>query len=181
MKHSALHEHGGMASALHPYDHDPRLAIEPRPYDHPDARRLLDELYLEQIGRYGFADAPDEDPTEFAPPTGLFLVAYAGDLPCACGGLRTYQPGIAEIKKMYVHPSHRDKGLGRRILSTLEDAARSNGARRIILETGSRNIEALTLYERAGYRTIPPYRDRDTAINRALAKELTPFPGTDPC
>jgi GNAT superfamily N-acetyltransferase len=168
-----------MAPARPSSDSNPRLVIQPRPYDHPDVRRLVDELYLEQIGRYGFADAPNEDPTEFAPPLGVFLVAYADDIPCACGGMRTYQPGIAEIKKMYVTPAHRGRGLGRRILDDLEQAARAAGARRIVLETGSRNTEALGLYVRAGYRAIPAYRDRDATINRALAKDLTPFPGAD--
>lgn len=77
-----------MAPARPSCDGDPRLVIQPRPYDHPDVRRLVDELYVEQIGRYGFADAPNEDPTEFAPPLGVFLVAYADDIPCACGGMR---------------------------------------------------------------------------------------------
>ena len=117
--------------------------------------------------------------TDVAPPLGVFLVAYADEIPCACGGMRTYQPGIAEIKKMYVTPAHRGRGLGRRILGDLEQAAHAAGARRIILETGSRNTEALGLYVRTGYRAIPAYRERDATINPALAKDLTPSPGAD--
>ncbi|WP_395107581.1 GNAT family N-acetyltransferase [Actinomadura sp. SCN-SB] len=163
-----------MAQALSPFDREHRYVIEPRPYDHPDVRRLTGELYLEQLARYGFADAPDDPADDFTPPQGLFLVAYAEGHPCACGGIRTYEPGVAEIKKMYVAPTFRGQGLARRILTKLEHAAQTNGARRIILETGSRNTEALALYARAGYRPIPAYRERDSTINRALAKDITP-------
>ncbi len=172
MTPSVLRDHGGMAPAKPPRDDDPHLVIQPRPYDHPDVRSLVDDLYLEQVGRYGFADAPNEDPTDFAPPLGVFLVAYADGIPCACGGMRAYRPGVAEIKKMYVTPTHRGRGLGRRILDNLEQAAHAASARRIILETGSRNTEALSLYIRAGHRAIPAYRERDATINRALAKDL---------
>ncbi|MFC4912970.1 GNAT family N-acetyltransferase [Actinomadura gamaensis] len=163
-----------MAQAPPPADHDHQLDLRPRPYDHPDARRLTTELYREQLARYGFADAPDDLPDSFAPPTGLFLVAYQDDTPCACGGIQAHAPGVAEIKKLYVASTHRRHGLGQRILTALEDAARAIGAERIILETGSRNVEALALYTHAGYHPIPAYRDRDTAINRALAKDLSP-------
>ncbi|GAA3971651.1 GNAT family N-acetyltransferase [Actinomadura viridis] len=162
-----------MAHALSPFERDHRRVVRPRPYDHPDARRLTNELYLEQLARYAAADAPIDAVEDFAPPKGLFLVAYADGVPCACGGIRTYGPGVAEIKKMYVAPAFRGHGLGRRILAALERAGQANGAVRFILETGSRNTEALALYARAGYRPIPAYRDRDATINRALAKDTT--------
>jgi GNAT superfamily N-acetyltransferase len=170
MTRSALRDHGEMAQALSSFDRGHRHVIEPRPYDHPDVRHLTGELYLEQLARYGFADAPDDSADDFAPPQGLFLVAYAAGLPCACGGIRTYESGVAEIKKMYVTPAFRGQGLGHRILAELEQADQANGAHRFILETGSRNTEALALYVHAGYRPIPAYRERDSSINRALAK-----------
>lgn len=162
-----------MAQAHSLLDDGHRYVIEPRPYDQPDVRHLTGKLYTEQLVRYGFADIPDDSIDEFLPPQGLFLVAYAHGVPCACGGVRTCAPGTVEIKKMYVVPEFRGQGLGHRILTELEQAAMAHGARRAILETGARNIEALALYAHAGYRPIPAYRDRDTTINRALAKELT--------
>lgn len=150
-----------------------QLEVRARPYDHPDVRGLTGALYREQLARYGFADAPDDLPAVFAPPCGLFLVAYADETPCACGGVQTHAPGVAEIKKLYVATSHRRHGLGQLILAALEETARTNGAQRIILETGSRNTEALALYTRAGYQPIPAYRERDATINRALAKDLS--------
>jgi GNAT superfamily N-acetyltransferase len=168
-----------MAHALSPFERDPRHVVQPRPYDHPDARQLTNELYLEQLARYGVADAPIDAVDDFAPPKGLFLVAYVDGVPCACGGIRTYEPGVAEIKKMYVAPALRGHGLGRRILGALERAGRASGAARFILETGSRNTEALALYARAGYQPVPAYRDRDSTINRALAKDTTPQQNAD--
>jgi GNAT superfamily N-acetyltransferase len=162
-----------MTAALSPSGQSHRHVIKPRPYDHPDVRHLTAALYLDQLTRYGFADAPDDAPCDFSPPGGLFLVAYLDDEPCACGGIRTYEPGTAEIKKMYVAPASRGHGLGRHILAELERAARTDGIHRCILETGSRNTEALALYTRAGYEPVPAYRERDASINRALAKELT--------
>ncbi|MCP2337285.1 GNAT family N-acetyltransferase [Actinomadura rupiterrae] len=161
-----------MAQAPTPPERVDQLDLRARPYDHPDARHLTAELYREQFDRYGFADAPDDPSDDFTPPSGLFLVAYEDEKPCACGGIHTHAPGVAEIKKLYVAPTHRRSGLGRRVLTALEDAARANGAKRIVLETGSRNVEALALYTRAGYHPIPAYRDRDASINRALAKDL---------
>ncbi|MEO3827346.1 GNAT family N-acetyltransferase [Actinomadura sp. B10D3] len=162
-----------MAHALSPFERDPRHVVQPRPYDHPDARWLTNELYLEQLARYDVADAPIDSVDDFAPPNGLFLIAYVDGVPCACGGIRTYEPGVAEIKKMYVAPAFRGHGLGRCILAALEQAGQANGVVRFILETGSRNTEALALYAHAGYYPIPAYRDRDSTINRALAKNAT--------
>ncbi|MFB4315119.1 GNAT family N-acetyltransferase [Actinomadura sp. 21ATH] len=162
-----------MAHGPSPCNHSTPHVVRPRSYDHPDARRLTHELYLEQLARYGAADAPVDAVDDFAPPAGLFLIAYVNGLACACGGIRTYEPGVAEIKKMYVAPDFRGHGLGRLILAALERAGQANGAVRFVLETGSRNTEALSLYAHAGYQPIPAYRDRDSTINRALAKNVS--------
>ncbi len=76
-------------------------------YDHPDVVRLVWALHDEQVGRYGFADAVEADPVEYAPPRGLFLVAYVDGVPSACGGYRTYDSATAtvELKKMYAVPA----------------------------------------------------------------------------
>lgn len=152
------------------------LTLVARRYDHPDAWALASALHADQLTRYGHADDPtDTTPEEFLPPAGLFLVGYHEIQPVACGGLRTLDPGThtAEIKRMFVAPAHRGHGYGSRVLAALEDAARTGGARRIVLETGARNLEALALYQQAGYEPIPPYTDgRNPTINRAFAKDL---------
>ncbi|MFI7644219.1 GNAT family N-acetyltransferase [Nonomuraea sp. NPDC049400] len=146
------------------------------PYDHPDALALVHALYDDQMERYGYADPAEAPPALFVPPQGLFLVSYVDDVPAACGGFRTYAPRAAtvEIKKMYTAPPHRGRGLGQRLLETLERAAVEHGAQWAILETGVRNTAALALYDRLGYQPTDRYiPGRDPAINRAFIKDLT--------
>ncbi len=152
------------------------IEIVERAYDHPDAVRLVQALYDEQIGRYGFADPVEADPAEYAPPRGLFLVAYVDGIPSACGGYRTYDPAGAtvELKKMYTVPELRGRGLGRMLGAELEQHAADHGARRAILETGARSHGALALVRLAGYQPTARYvTGRDPAINRAFAKDLS--------
>lgn len=150
------------------------LLLARRDYDHPEARALLQALHAEQLTRYGFADDPhDTDPSDFRAP-GLFVIGYMDERPVACGGCRPWDPLTFEIKRMYVSPDHRGRGFGRLILQRLEQQARTAGARRIILETGARNAEALGLYAKAGYHAIPTYAEaRDPEVNRAFAKTIS--------
>jgi GNAT superfamily N-acetyltransferase len=99
------------------------------------------------------------DPDEVAPGRGAFLVARAGDAPAGCGALRLLEGGDAEVKRMFVVPALRGRGVGRRILEALEAEARRLGARRLVLETGTRQLPAIALYRSAGLADIPPYGD----------------------
>ncbi len=98
------------------------IEIVERAYDHPDAVRLVQALYDEQVARYGLADPVGADPAEYAPPHGLFVVAYIDGVPSACGGYRPYGPATAtvELKKMYTVPDQRGRGLGRMVGARLE-------------------------------------------------------------
>jgi GNAT superfamily N-acetyltransferase len=96
------------------------------------------------------------DPEEVVEGKGAFLVAYAGATPVGCGAIRRLDSETAEIKRMYVDPSHRGHGIGRLVLARLEAEAHSLGVRRMVLETGVRQPEAITLYSRAGFRRLPP-------------------------
>lgn len=81
--------------------------------------------------------------------------------------------GIVELKKIYVVPELRGRGLGQLLFTALEQRAIERGARQIILESGVRNHAALGLFHSLGYRAIPRYVDsRDPKINRAFAKAL---------
>jgi putative acetyltransferase len=95
------------------------------------------------------------DPDEVAEGRGAFLVAYAEGNPVACGALRRLDADSAEIKRMYVGPGARGRGIGRAVLAALEAEARRLGVRRIVLETGTRQTEALALYAKAGFERIP--------------------------
>jgi GNAT superfamily N-acetyltransferase len=157
------------------------LVVHVRPYDHPDASRLVRSLFDDQTGRYGYADPVEADPAAYTPPSGLFLVGYLNGVPVACGGYRTFESCAAtvEIKKMYTVPDLRGHGLGQRILTDLEHSAARRGARHALLETGVRNIEALALYIGIGYQPTERYVEgRDPVINRAFVKELPSWPAT---
>jgi GNAT superfamily N-acetyltransferase len=131
--------------------------IRDEAYDSPAAARLIEEVQAEYVQRYGGPDDSPVDPTEFAPPDGMFLVGYLDGEPVATGGLRRRGVGEVEIKRMYVAPVARRNGLSRIMLAALEDRARATGATRIVLETGMKQPEAISLYESAGYERIDGY------------------------
>ena len=126
-------------------------------YDHPDAVLLIEQVQQEYVVRYGGRDRDSVDPAQFAPPLGLFLVGYLDGVPVACGGWRSQEPRTVEVKRMYVVPSARGRGLARAMLAELEYAARRAGHRRLILQTGSRQPEAVALYRSSGYGDIPKF------------------------
>ncbi|MGW1890207.1 GNAT family N-acetyltransferase [Streptomyces sp. NPDC002004] len=130
------------------------------PFDHPDAVKLNDRVQLEYAERYeDEGDVTPLDPQMFEPPRGLYLVVYdTTDTPVATGGWRTqnendegYADGDAELKRMYVVPEARGRGLSRRVLAALEEDARGAGRTRMVLETGARQPEAISLYASSGY------------------------------
>jgi GNAT superfamily N-acetyltransferase len=143
------------------------------PYDHPDAVLLIDEVQQEYVVRYGGPDGTEVAVAEFAPPLGLFLVGYVDGVPVTCGGWRAHVDGSVELKRMYVAPAARGRGLARAMLAELEATARRAGHRRLILETGLEQPEALALYRSSGYRDIPRfgyYADSPTSVH--LGKDL---------
>lgn len=126
-------------------------------YDHPDAVRLIGEVQQEYVVRYGGPDGTRVDPAEFAPPLGLFLIGYLDGEPVACGGWRAHGDGSAELKRMYVVPGARGRGLARALLAELELTAKRAGYRRLILETGQRQPEAIALYRSSGYTEVAKF------------------------
>ncbi|QFZ22817.1 GNAT family N-acetyltransferase [Saccharothrix syringae] len=149
-------------------------------YDHPDSAKLIAELQQVYVTRYGDGDITPVDPAQFAAPRGHFLVGYVDDVPVACGGWRAHdeaqhslRPGDAEIKRMYVADALRGRGLARRLLAALEDEARAQGRKRMVLETGTRQPEAISLYTSSGYTRIDNfgvYRDHPDSL--CFAKDL---------
>ena len=143
--------------------------------DQPAAKRLIRALDAELEERY-----PEEganhfrlDTDEVSGDRGVFLVAYLGDEPIACGAIRRLNEDDAEIKRMYVDPGTRGSGVGRRMLAELVSLGRGFGVKRIVLETGKRQVEALALYERAGFELIPRFGEyADSPLSLCLAKDL---------
>lgn len=130
----------------------------------PDVQLLVAEVQAEYVTLYGGPDDTPLDPTMFDAPSGAFFVGYVDDVPAAMGGWRL-RPDVvrlggglaAEIKRMYVAPSGRRRGLARAVLSHLEETARSSGAEVIVLETGIAQPEAIALYESSGYEQVEKF------------------------
>ena len=108
-------------------------------------------------------DNPPLRPAELRPPGGGYYVGYERAEPVAGGGLRRLGDGVAEIKRMYVRPDARSRGVAAALLRTLEDAARSLGYASVRLDTGPKQVHAQRLYRAAGYVEIPPYNDNPFA------------------
>ncbi|MBK5653070.1 MULTISPECIES: GNAT family N-acetyltransferase [Bradyrhizobium] len=92
-----------------------------------------------------------------AAPSAVFLVARVDGEALGAIAFRPIAPDHAEMKRMFVRADARGRGLGRRLLEALEDAARSRQITRISLETGIRQPEAIALYRASGYRECPPF------------------------
>jgi putative acetyltransferase len=129
------------------------------PWDHPHAEELRAAQRADIVARYGGDFEPGHRPT--AADIAVFVVAYDGETAIGCGAFRDLideQPTV-EVKRMYVRPQYRGRQIGQLILCDLETRARERGATRVRLETGTRQPEAVRLYERAGYRQIPNFGD----------------------
>ena len=85
------------------------------------------------------------------------LVVYENDLVVGCGGFKEYDKDTVEIKRMFVHPEHRKKGIASLILNTIENWAKEQGYKNFILETSPKLTSAISLYEKKGYHLIPNY------------------------
>jgi GNAT superfamily N-acetyltransferase len=103
---------------------------------------------------------PAAGPEQFSPPGGTFLVGFDDDGTVLCGGgVKRLSDGVAEIKRMYVVPEARGRGLARVLLVALEDAARDLGYERVRLDTGPKQPAAERLYRSAGYTEIGNFND----------------------
>ncbi|QNG35778.1 GNAT family N-acetyltransferase [Geodermatophilaceae bacterium NBWT11] len=132
-------------------------------YDDPVAARLVEAVQQEYVVRYGGRDAMTVDPGEVLPPRGLFLVAELGGRPAGCGGWRVHAAGVVELKRMYVEPWARRRGVAAAVLAELERTAAAAGHTRVVLNSGDRQPEALALYARAGYTPVAGYGVYDGA------------------
>ena len=126
-------------------------------YADPLAQQLIGRVQQEYVQRYGGPDEAPVRPEEFEPPHGLFLVVEIDGVAAGCGAWRTLDEGPAEIKRVYVEPAFRRRGLAQVIVDALEAAASRAGCRTVVLNTGSRQPEALALYAALGYVPVDGY------------------------
>ena len=148
---------GGAAGELRFVLSDPEM---------PPASELLAAMRSELIGAYDNAnrlDNPPLLPAELRAPDGAYYVGYEGVEAVAGGGLRRLSEGVAEIKRMYVRPDARSRGVAAALLRALEEAAETMGYARVRLDTGPKQVTAQRLYRTAGYAEIAPYNDNPFA------------------
>ena len=134
--------------------------------EEPPAADLLTAMRVELNDVYetfSRLDNPPLSPSELRAPGGAYVVGYEGTEAVAGGGVRRLSEGVGEIKRMYVSPSDRSRGLARALLTALEDAARSLGYESVRLDTGPKQVHALALYRSAGYVDVDPYNDNPFA------------------
>jgi DNA-binding MarR family transcriptional regulator/GNAT superfamily N-acetyltransferase len=138
-------------------------AVEIRPVDPrlPDARQCV-RAYFDELARRG--DRPYDpgagataEPHELTPPAGCFLIAYLHEEPVGCGGVKHHSGEPSELKRLWVSPSVRGLGIGRRLLDELESVAAASGADTVRLDTHGTLSEAIALYRSAGYREIADF------------------------
>lgn len=136
--------------------------------DSPETTALLREYFAEMVSRYvgrtATAEEVDaamaEDPsTALTSSHGRFLLARRDGHPAGCAGVTLVDPGVAEMKRVYVRADHRGLGGGSVLVRAVESVARELGAGVVRLDTRGDLVEARQLYARRGYREIPAYND----------------------
>lgn len=130
--------------------------------DSPDARFCLGAyfaLLADRIPGVGATHVPVPDPEAHAyrPPRGIFLIARTGDTVLGCVSLKTVEPGLGEVKRLWVAPAARGQGLARRLMAEVEAHARAIGQTRLRLDTNCALTEALALYRKTGWEPTAPF------------------------
>ena len=113
--------------------------------------------------------------TQIVPGDGAFVIAYLDNRAVGCGAVRRLDDSTAELKRMYVEPSVRGRGIGRSLVDALEHEARRLGVIKIVLETGTRLAPAIQMYEAMGYARIPLFGEYLSSPDTSLCfgKSLT--------
>lgn len=161
-----VHTIAGLVSAI--VDHcDDLVFIGPESAAESDSQWLLEQYFAEIDER--FETGLDRsivlttDPEEISPPNGMFFVGRLGGDPVACGALKIVEPGVADIKRMWVSGRARGLGSGRLLLRRLVGEARALGLRRVRLETNRALVEAIALYRDEGFVEVEAFNEEPHA------------------
>jgi putative acetyltransferase len=158
----------------------PELRIDPASIDEIMRTSLLDELDADLGERYPGEPIFGIDPIRFRASGGYFVLASYDGRPVGCGAFRPLDARTVEIKRMFVRPEFRGRGIARSILGMLEAEASRRGHARSVLETAARQPEAIALYRRCGYAPIEafgPYAGNPRAL--CFGKDLDGGQGHD--
>jgi len=128
----------------------------------------IEALYAD---RPGSIHAVSASPSEMSPPGGGFVLVDVDGRAAGCGGLKGLDGETCEIKRMYLGPEARGRGLGSLLVGALEERGRALGYSRARLDTGDRQPAAIRLYKGAGYHSIPDYNG-NTAATLWFEKDL---------
>jgi len=159
--------------------------VAPEPFDSPVAAALWRAYYTEVSDRWyllheGRRTDPDELEREIAAdtgdylaaPGGVLLVARYGGEPAGTAGVQLTDAATAELKRVFLYEEMRGRGGAALLVTAAEEAARSLGAERIVLDTRNDLVEARTLYARLGYEETAPHNDQPYA-EHWFAKKLS--------
>jgi putative acetyltransferase len=132
------------------------ISIASEPFDSADALRLVGALDAHLASRYPPDQrfGPNLRPEHLAPGLGTFVVARLDGTAVGCGAIRRLDEMTVEVKRMFVEPEMRGRGVAKQVLDRLEGDARAMGVNRLVLETGIHQAEAIGLYRRAGFMPV---------------------------
>lgn len=132
------------------------VVFRPGRVDEGDGALLLAAFAAEMDALYDGLDLeapgmPTAGPRDLGPPHGAFLVGYRDEAPVCCGGVKRLPDGACEIKRLYVVPAERRRGVARTLVRALEETARTLGYRVARMDTGARQAHAARFFEAEGY------------------------------
>jgi putative acetyltransferase len=143
--------------------------------DSPIARELIDELDAIFAPNYPPESRHGYSAEKLLREDVAFFVVSVDDEPAGCGGVQALAEGYAELKRMYVRPAFRGRGLGTHLVDYLSGYAADRGITAIRLRTGLLQVEAIGLYTSMGFRRIPPFGPyHEDAVSLCLERQLTP-------
>lgn len=122
----------------------------------PDFRKLIVELDKD-LWNMNYSNQGHYDKHNIIESLSTVVIAYDSDEAIGCGCFKKFNEEAAEVKRMYVAPTHRGKGVSKMILRELENWAKENGYNKTILETGTAQKEAICLYKNSGYNIMENY------------------------
>jgi ribosomal protein S18 acetylase RimI-like enzyme len=149
-----------------------------------DALALVRRLFVEyaasldvNLAFQGFPEELAALPGDYARPAGGLLLGFDGEEPAGCVAFRPLEPGVSEMKRLYVRPQARGAGWGRRLVERVVGEATAAGYERMRLDTLPSMRAAFSLYVGMGFREILPYRHNPVVGTRFLELDLRPVRG----